>query len=74
MWKRPLKLSIAHIVRTPPPFLKGGGFNFFKIDGNGGLKIFARKWGGGGVGKMGGVSRNGGGVAILYSGFSGDSS
>ena len=49
---------LRFIVRIPspppPPFIKGGGgFEFFKIDGNGGgLKIFARK---GGLGKMGGV-------------------
>ena len=36
-----------------PPLHKGGGVNFFKIDGNGGgLKIFARKRG---LGKMGGL-------------------
>ena len=56
---------------TPPPFR---GFYFFKVDGNGGdggggaKNICWKRWG-----KAGGLSRNGE-IAVLYGGFSGDSS
>ena len=37
----------SNIVRTPPPpFIEGGEFNFFKIDGNGGSENFCKKSGG----------------------------
>ena len=41
---------------------RGGGFNFFKIDVNGGSENFSKKEG---KAEWGSLSRNGG-VAILY--------
>ena len=57
------------------PFIIGReGFHFSKTDGNGGgSKNFAEKEGGRGKAKWEGFSRNGR-FAILYWGFSGDSS
>ena len=65
MYKKNEKL--VDIVRPPPPphpFHKGGGVNFFKINGNGGegLKMLARKEG---VRQNGGVCLEMGGCHII---------